>query len=461
MINYFFEFSLLLFTFTVFYLLIKNKSNYGILRKYIFLSIIISLGAPLLPHFGSSPLSLGEYGVLLPELLIQPESHDFVTISPWSFPWLAVAGWGIKIVSFTLLMIFIYSIIKLFFIIKNGLTSIEKDYKVVTSKSVKNPCSFFDYILLPEGSIFSEHEKAAIIRHEALHIKYKHSREKLLLEVARIFLWWHPSLWYFKREIDLLHEYQVDDKMIHIMNPKSYRDILLQLIIHPPGLRMTNPLSSHIKKRFLMMNQNKKQFGKVTSLMLAIALISSAFFIHACQSDETTSISATEDKTKNVLTQTWKETETKAVENSNLYTFTRIDTTVIFDPETMHEDVVVVRSEVEAYSKPDVMPLFPGSTDQDDSQQKLLEYLYKNLKYPEEARINSIEGVAVLQFVVTNDGYLTDLKIVKDVDGGCGESAFKVLKDLRDNSIEKWTPGLVNGENVNVKYVVPVKFKLQ
>ena len=115
----------------------------------------------------------------------------------------------------------------------------------------------------------------------------------------------------------------------------------------------------------------------------------------------------------------------------------------------------------------DQMPRFPGCEDKisdkekdDCAKSKLLEFIYKNLKYPEEARKNQVEGQVVLQFVITKTGTLENIKIVLEIGGGCGYAAKSVIETMNDMS-QKWIPGKQNGQNVDVLYTLPVKFNLE
>jgi len=113
-------------------------------------------------------------------------------------------------------------------------------------------------------------------------------------------------------------------------------------------------------------------------------------------------------------------------------------------------------------------PRFPGCEDISGDKaakeacatKKMLEYIYGNLKYPAIARENGIEGQVVIQFVVAKDGSIEDINLVRDLEGGCGEAALKVVRGM--NSLpQKWTPGKQRGRAVKVKYTLPVKFKLE
>ncbi|MEQ1747106.1 MAG: energy transducer TonB, partial [Saprospiraceae bacterium] len=95
-------------------------------------------------------------------------------------------------------------------------------------------------------------------------------------------------------------------------------------------------------------------------------------------------------------------------------------------------------------------PSFPGGDGE------LLKYLSQNIKYPPLARENNIQGSVVLTFVVAKDGSVRDVNIVKDIGGGCGKEAIRVVQ-----SMPKWIPGEANGNAVKVRFTLPVRFRLE
>ena len=112
------------------------------------------------------------------------------------------------------------------------------------------------------------------------------------------------------------------------------------------------------------------------------------------------------------------------------------------------------------------MPRFPGCTVGDKktkdncSTKALLTFLSSKLTYPAIARENGIQGTVVIRFIVEKDGRLTDLEIVKDLGGGLGKEALRVVK-LMNEMEEPWTPGKQNARPVRVRFNLPVKFRLQ
>ncbi|MGB4400957.1 MAG: energy transducer TonB, partial [Daejeonella sp.] len=83
-------------------------------------------------------------------------------------------------------------------------------------------------------------------------------------------------------------------------------------------------------------------------------------------------------------------------------------------------------------------------------------YLSENLKYPEQAKKDSISGRVIVGFVVEKDGSLSDIKVLRGIGGGADEEAVRVLKNSPN-----WKPGkILDGNVVRVAYTMPIFFKL-
>ncbi|HET8572461.1 MAG TPA: energy transducer TonB [Edaphocola sp.] len=90
-------------------------------------------------------------------------------------------------------------------------------------------------------------------------------------------------------------------------------------------------------------------------------------------------------------------------------------------------------------------------------QQAFQEYLEKHVQYPKMAIENNIQGRVIIQFIVTEEGKLSDFVILKDIGGGCGEAVRKVLEEYPYT----WTPGKTNGKPVKSYFVVPFTFSMR
>ena len=113
------------------------------------------------------------------------------------------------------------------------------------------------------------------------------------------------------------------------------------------------------------------------------------------------------------------------------------------------------------------MPRFPGCENKGTkderekcSVQKLMQYIYENLKYPAVARGNNIEGRVVVRFVIDKNGKVSDVEILRDIGGGCGMAAAKVIEDMNRLNI-RWIPARQGGHKVKILYTLPILFKLK
>ncbi len=100
------------------------------------------------------------------------------------------------------------------------------------------------------------------------------------------------------------------------------------------------------------------------------------------------------------------------------------------------------------YFNPEITAMYPGGT------QAWLHYLQKNLKYPDLAVSNEIQGTVVIQFMVDSLGLSHDITVLSGP------------KELRDESIRLiknvgiWSPGIAHGKKVNSWKTQPFYFKL-
>lgn len=94
-------------------------------------------------------------------------------------------------------------------------------------------------------------------------------------------------------------------------------------------------------------------------------------------------------------------------------------------------------------------PSFPGG------EEALYKYLSDNLQYPDMARDNNITGKVVIRFVVEKDGSITKASIAREIGGGCGKEALRVV-----NGMPKWKPGKQSGKAVRTEFTLPVDFQL-
>lgn len=101
------------------------------------------------------------------------------------------------------------------------------------------------------------------------------------------------------------------------------------------------------------------------------------------------------------------------------------------------------------YTKVDEMPQFFGGSE------KLYDYIFVNLNYPESARKEKIIGEVFTQFVIDIEGKVKDVKVIKGIHPDLDKEAIRIIQKM-----PKWIPGKKDGKNVNTMVSLPIKFSL-
>lgn len=85
----------------------------------------------------------------------------------------------------------------------------------------------------------------------------------------------------------------------------------------------------------------------------------------------------------------------------------------------------------------------------------LPEFIFENIEYPSVAKTQNIEGVVQLSFIVETNGFVSNIKAVRGVNGGCTEEAIRVMQN------SKWKPAEKNGKHVRYRMNYPITFNLK
>lgn len=297
--------------------------------------------------------------------------------------------------------------------------------KMINSIRVKclngssGPFSFFGWIFLNPATV-KEDELDEILTHEMAHVKQRHSVDVLLAEMVSIYCWMNPFAWLLKREVRLNLEFLADKRVVEAgFATKSYQYHLLGLAYgHKYGLS-NNFNFSHLKKRIIMMN--KKKSNGTGRIKYALFMVPAFALLVAGNISCSQGASEKQDAKE----------ETVAP-----------DSVVAVPTDSVAKDEVFMVAEQ--------MPEYPGG------MKELFKFLQDNLKYPESAKKNNVQGRVIVQFVVEKDGTPTEFNVVRSVDPDLDAEALRVMKTM-----SKWKPGMQRGEVVRVKYTVPVTFRLQ
>ncbi|MCR8882581.1 M56 family metallopeptidase [Phocaeicola plebeius] len=359
-----------------------------------------------------------DYSAVLPEIVVGSEAAEtgnrVFVLSEW-IGYLYLAGVVVLLVRLVVQAFSLYRLI---------VRMPEKEINGVRVKCLNDPSgpfSFFGWIFMNPAAV-KEDEISEILTHEMAHVKQHHSVDVLLAEMVSICCWMNPFAWLLKREVRLNLEFLADRKVMEAgFATKSYQYHLLGLAYnHKYGLS-NNFNFSHLKQRIIMMN--KKKSNAAGHIKYALFVLPAFALLVAGNISCSQDASQTEDAKEEVVAPVSPEAKEAPADS------------------TAKEEVFMVAEQ---------MPEYPGG------MKEMLKFLQENVKYPENAMKNNVQGRVIVQFVVEKDGTPTEFKVVRAVDPDLDAEALRVLKTM-----PKWKPGMQRGEVVRVKYTVPVTFRLQ
>ena len=312
------------------------------------------------------------------------------------------------------------------------------------------PFSWMKYIVISQKDL--DENGREILIHELAHIQNRHSWDLLVADICIFFQWFNPASWLLKQELQNIHEYEADETVIEKgVDAKQYQLLLIKKAVGKRLYSMANSFNnSKLKKRITMMLKKKSNpWAKLKYLyVLPVAAIAVTAFARPEISETAEEIAAVKvnDLTAIVETKAAKTIE-EAVQVSTVLKDTAKPVEVKYIPVEVSDKL----KGTPLYEVVEQMPEFLGG-----GMAAVLEYIQKNMQYPESAKKNGTQGRVTVQFVIDKEGNVTEPKVIRSVDKELDAEAIRLVK-----SMPKWKPGMQKGEVVAVKYTMPVLFKLE
>lgn len=427
MILYLLKVNVLLAVFYGFYRLLFVRDTFFVWRRMVLmLSVLAALIIPMIDvgwwvstHQQTANLSEVYREILLPTVNVVGTSERF----PWLHIFTLLYLVGVAIFSIRMVLQ-VALIVRMIFTYRRE--SIE-GCEVFVMKDNASPFSFFNWVFVnPEAQ--SVEQLREILIHEQAHVRQCHSVDVLLMEMLAVLCWWNPFIWLMRREVRMNLEYLADERVIAQVNErKAYQYHLLGLAYGKNVATVSNNFNVlPLKLRIKMMNKRRTKRWLRAKYLLIVPVAAAALV--ACNLDKQPN-SATENEGEGLP-----------------------DTIAVTVNRQLGVDTVTVEgSPSDGYfDSVEQMPEFPGG------HVELMKFLQNTVKYPKEAQDKGIQGKVLVQFVVKSDGTVTDAKVVNSVDPLLDNEALRVVK-----AMPKWKPGMQSGKAVNVKYNIPVSFRLQ
>ena len=459
---YFLKVNIAIALFYLFYRLFFAGDTFWKARRYYLLSsILVSLGYPFL-----SIENWMQKQEPVQRIIVNYASLPEITVSPRQTSIFTLENILLAIYFCVVVLLLVKFMIQLISILRvrmaGRLENIQGVAVIAVDKEI-SPFSFFNTIYI-NPALHDTQETSQILLHEQTHVGQMHSVDVMVSEMLTMIFWFNPAAWLLKREMRQNLEFLADNNVLKSgFDSRTYQYHLLQLAYQTPDLKLTNKFNvSPLKKRITMMNKQKTAKARILKYSLIVPLALALIVSSNAQN--------LVNKAKTALTQTQDSVNIKKKQVKFAPPQTQKNS-VKFTPPTIVEDKSGIYSVVEE------MPQYPGG------ENKLMEYVGTNIRYPVEAQKSNTEGNVFIKFIVDATGKVTNATVLKStltksqkgkevVVVGYGKEGTKPNSDLKQlalleqeairviNAMPNWIPGKQKGQNVSVYYTIPIVFKL-
>ncbi|WP_166922682.1 M56 family metallopeptidase [Flavobacterium poyangense] len=384
-----------------------------------------------------------------------------------------IAGWILYgMVTAVLFFRFIKNVSKLIKMTKAVPVIKYQNAQLILLKEKTLPYTFLNAIFINEEDYQNKKIESELFTHELIHVNQKHSLDVLLVEIIKMVFWFNPIFIFYKKAIQLNHEFLADTKVVKSHNNVSfYQNLLLSKASQRPIYYLASNLNYSVtKKRLIMMTTttsvSRGLFKRTILVPLLTGLVYSLCTKTVAQekkpavtlSKESAKKSSPANKTTGITAGKQKEFtsgEKEVVSNKldeaiSLQAYEELRKKSKKDGgKSGGDDLHDSKNQTEGtvYKTADLTenPVYP------EGIEKFYLFVGQNYKMPTTPPDVKLKGKVYVTFVVEKDGALSDFKLLRDIGYGTGEEVIRVLK-----LCPKWIPGKVNGEPVATMYSLPV-----
>jgi len=255
----------------IYQLLLKGKTLYTFNRYYLLFSMLFSLVVPFIGIESNRsivdvikpvkeaitfPSSKGMWPTEPQPQMPAPHTvtttNDHVNYWPYSLLALYISG----------VLILLFRLIRNLYIIKSIIKSGEylsyERARLVLVENSHTPHTFLNIIFLNKYDYHSKNIEKAILKHELTHARQLHSIDIILIELLQAVCWFNPFIPFYRKAIELNHEFIADAAAIdNTTDITSYQYLLLNTANQSNGLSITSQFNYlTIKKRLIMMTRS-------------------------------------------------------------------------------------------------------------------------------------------------------------------------------------------------------------
>ncbi len=240
-----------------YYLFLERERIFQFNRFFLLTALAFAYLIPFIP-FNSPFTTTGNSVLIVGEPLQELQQSNISNEA--NFNWIKIILILYGVISLYFLLKFIYSIVKI-----KLLKGEKRNYgnqRILIINQNYAPFSFLDTIYFSRKYLINDQIEERIFLHEQCHIEQKHSVDILFIEFLKIFSWFNPALYVFKKAMITNHEFLADEYVLQNNHDISnYQHLILNEIKLAQSFNLTHQFDfNNTKKRFIMMTSKNSQF---------------------------------------------------------------------------------------------------------------------------------------------------------------------------------------------------------
>ncbi len=400
-------------------LVLKKLSNYQANRFFLLIGVLGSLVLPLLKYNLIESIPIFNQVVQLNEVIVTPKTTQNSQFNSFVFFLnIFTVIWLIG-VSYQFIKL-LFGFFSLFIIYKTSSNISKQNQYIIIKTKYNEPFSFFNLIFVPYKT--DQFIKEQYITHEKHHVRQLHSADILFFNLLIIIFWFNPFLYLLKNYLQAQHEFFVDKQM----NSKSYQNLIINQVFNSKQLSFVNPFFNQkltlkrLQKMTTIAPKTNHLLITFHSMMLLLIMLLSSLLINAQENSKSSK------KQKDNVVETIKEYEEVLT----------IDSDKLIKYPKFKELVCETDNPIECFS------------------QQINQFVAKNLKYPEEAVKQNLQGKVFVKFNINKQGFI-------EVTGIRGphkslENETKRLLEL----MPQFEPAETKEGKVSLIYSLPISFSM-
>ncbi|MBD0260495.1 MAG: hypothetical protein ICV83_32670 [Cytophagales bacterium] len=171
----------------------------------------------------------------------------------------------------------------LYVLIRNAQAEERDGYAVIGTGGRLPTCSFFRWLFWNDRQTLTEGEQAQVLRHELTHIRQWHSLDLLLAEGVVVLLWFNPFAYWFRQQLQTLHEHLADREAARLYSQSAYLELLVSQALPPVKFSLVHPFGqSLLHTRVAMVRKGSHHRPARWKMTVSVAGVVLTSLAYAC-----------------------------------------------------------------------------------------------------------------------------------------------------------------------------------